>query len=147
MPGVKDAWRKLLTTWIEMEGYDHQPLYLPLEHLLDPVKGPALTERLAQELRQAGYLVVQNTSCVWYNTIKDQFDGPNHPHYHYVKYYIPALTKEQKMELINEFNDLRTIYGKNDPSLDQLLIEYIDAVQKEKRTDTPWVNQTATRML
>jgi hypothetical protein len=142
IPGVKDQWRRLLTTWKEMEGYDHKPLYLPFEHLLDSVKGPALTERLADELRAAGYVVVSNASCVWYTAVKDQLGGPNHPHYDYVQTYIPSLTQEQKVQLMDELKDIRTIYGTDDSSLDQLLTEYIDTVLKEKRTDIPWVNQT-----
>lgn len=142
MVSVRDGWRRVLTTWKDMEGYDDDPMYLPLEHLLHETKGPELTRRLADELSSAGYHVVQNTDCVWYTAVKDQLSGPNNPHYDYVKDYIPSLTKEQKDELIEEFKDVKTTYP-NDISLGKLLDEYTEVVLAEERTDIPWVNKTA----
>jgi hypothetical protein len=142
MSTVKDQWRAVLTTWKEMKGYDHTPMYLPLEHLVDPAKGPALTEQLANELRAAGYSVTTNPACAWYKAVKSKLSGQYHPHYDYVRTYIPSLTEAQKVQLVDELNDIRTMYGTGDSLLDQLLAEYIDTIQRDKRNDTPWVNRT-----
>jgi hypothetical protein len=149
---VRDSWRWTLSTWKELGGnayYDSEPFYLPYEHLLDATKGPALTEQLAVVLRNAGYHTVTNTGCVWYHAVKDKLQGGDaavttqrHPHYDYVDSYIPSLTREQKVALMDELNNIRQIYP-SDRSLDELLDEYIAMVQNERRTDIPWVNQTA----
>jgi hypothetical protein len=156
---VRDSWRWTLSTWKELGGnvyYEPEPFYLPYEHLLDAMKGPALTERLAVVLRTAGYHTVTNTGCVWYHAVKDKLLRPigndadaavtqqpqRHPHYDYADSYIPSLTREQKVALMDELNDIRQTYP-TDRSLNELLAEYIDIVQNERRTDIPWVNQTA----
>jgi hypothetical protein len=150
MTSVQDGWRRVLTTWKEMEGYDHEPFYLPYEHLLDVTKGPVLTGQLANVLKTAGYQVVTNTGCVWYQAVHDQLNSSSreqqqqrHPQYDYVDGYIPSLTREQKVALVDELNDIHTTYP-TDQALHELLIEYIDQVQREVRTDIPWVNQTAS---
>jgi hypothetical protein len=152
MTSVRGDWRRLLTTWKEMEGYDHEPFYLPYEHLLDVTKGPVLTGQLANVLKAAGYQVVTNTGCVWYQAVHDQLlnsssssrqQQQRHPQYDYVDGYIPSLTREQKVALVEELHDIQTTYP-TDQALHELLSEYMDQVQREERTDIPWVNQTAS---
>lgn len=167
---VHDSWRHLLATWKELgdgggKYYDPEPFYLPYEHLLDVTKGPALTEQLASILRTAGYNVVatNNTGCVWYHAVRkrlqqrpmttttaepgqqqqQQQQPLRHPHYDYADSYIPSLTREQKIALIDELNDIRKAYP-TDLVLNELLAEYITTVQNDPRVDTPWVNQTIT---
>lgn len=142
--GVYDGWENVTTTWHDM--YEGIALYLPLEHVVHPVQGPVLAQRLAQVLREAGFAVVadEHVSCVWYHTIGEHYyvSAKGRPMlYEFASDYVPAYTQEQKSYLVDRMESLRARYP-DDVALGEILTEYTTSIIEDPSFDKPWTNTT-----
>lgn len=72
--GAFGGWKSVVTTWKQMREYD-VALYVQYEALMDPERGPAELQRIADLLQQSGFSVApkEDVPCIWYKVIKDEY--------------------------------------------------------------------------
>lgn len=129
-------WRQVLDTWKHMSPLYEVGLYFPLEHLLDPVKGPVLVQQLADLLREAGVPTIDDSDvpCAWYQTVSPVLMKNGHAHYDFATDYLPGYTASQKRFMLNQLKNMKQEYG-TDADLTQLLGEYMGEIRQETITD------------
>jgi hypothetical protein len=137
---IRDTWfnasvagfKNTIRTWKNMSYYAIGT-YVPYEHWLDPDRGPAVIQQIADVLHEAGFSVAppQDIPCIWYHSIKDKYVAEKE----FYK-YIPGYTLEQRNYALVELERFMEEMG-DDPVLLPILREYYADIQDNTRIDIP----------
>lgn len=140
--GLRDGWLKAsvpgwintIRTWKNMSYYNIGT-YVPYEHWMDPDRGPAVIQQIADTLREAGFGVAppQDIPCIWYHSTKDKYVAEKE----FFK-YVPGYTVEQRDFALVELERFmeETV---DDPVLLLILKEYYADIQDNTRIDIPMI--------
>lgn len=126
--------RRDMIQWWKQADYYHIALYLPFEWLLSPNKGPILVQQLADVYQQAGFEVAstpQDISCIWYQVAHKEWQRQEQ-----LQEYQPGYTVEQKEYILKQYQAFLQ-ESKDDPILTQILVEYMQDVEKNTKIDRP----------
>jgi hypothetical protein len=126
------GWMNTIRTWRNMSYYTIGT-YVPYEHWLDPDRGPALFQQIADVLREAGFSVAppQDIPFIWYRSTKDKYVADQE----FFK-YVPGYTLEQRDYFLVELERFMEETA-GDPVLLPILKEYYADVQDNTRIDIP----------
>jgi hypothetical protein len=125
-----DEWTTKIRNWETMSYYTIGT-YVPYEHWLDPDRGPAVIQRIADILRQAGFSVAppQDIPCIWYHSIKDKYVAD----IEFFK-YVPGYTVEQRDYVLAKLQMFMEEMA-DESVLLPILKEYYADVQNNTRID------------
>jgi hypothetical protein len=131
------GWINTIRTWKNISYYTIGT-YVPYEHWLDPQRGPALIQQIADTLRQAGFTVAppQDIPCIWYHSTKDKYVAQKE----FFK-YVPGYTVAQRDYALAELTRFMEETA-DDPVLLPILNEYYAHVQDHTRIDIVNLTQT-----
>jgi hypothetical protein len=126
------GWMTTIRTWKNMSYYTIGT-YVPYEHWLDPDRGPAVIQQIADVLQEAGFSVAppQDIPCIWYHSTKDQYMADKQ----FFK-YVPGYTVEQRDYALAELKRFMEEMA-DDTVLLPILKEYYVDVQDNTRIDIP----------
>ncbi|CAB9500469.1 expressed unknown protein [Seminavis robusta] len=131
--GVLTGWKGVLTTWKAMKAYDIG-MYLQYEELMDPLRGPDATQRLANLLQSAGFTVApkEDLPCIWFQAIKGEYLRLKE-----FRQYEYGYTLQQRDAIVKQLEEFQKEIV-NDKPLANIVQEYIDDVRDNTRIDVPF---------
>jgi hypothetical protein len=123
-------WQNLLTSWRD-QPYEIA-LYVPYEQLTNLATGPALFQRVVQELRRVSHVRVaaeEDIDCLWYTVVKKSTRTKRAPHK-----YTPGYTADQKHQMIQMLETTLEEFA-DDPHLVEIVQGYLTDVASHTRFD------------
>jgi hypothetical protein len=132
-PKSVHEWANSIKAWKQQDKF-RIGVYAQYEKLWDPTAGPQVVQELALLFQTAGFAVptvLDDISCVWYQSMKDEYQKKKD-----FMEYIPGYTLEQKDMLLAELVDLtQTKEIAEDDKLMAILKEYQREVLEDIPTD------------
>jgi hypothetical protein len=127
-----DRWMNAIRTWNSMSYYTIGT-YVPYEHWLDPDRGPAVIQQIADTLGAAGFSVAppHDIPCIWYLSTKAKYVADKE----FFK-YVPGYTVEQREYALAKLERFMEETA-DDPVLLPILKEYHADVRDNTRIDIP----------
>merc|ERR1712007_290303 len=123
LKGLLEQWKKQLRAW---KGMSYSiGMYLPYERIMNVHTGPALLQRFATLLRDAGFTTANNDDipCVLHKSLGKQRLETFHKYgYEYTDYF-PGYTEAQHARLLHEMTDFME-ENKDDAELVEILKGY-----------------------
>ena len=125
-----DGWMDHIRNWGNMSHY-YVETYVTYEHWLDPDRGPAVIQKIADTLRGAGFSVAppEDFPCIWYHSIGDKYVFDKE----FFK-YVPGYTVEQRDSVLAKLQIFMEEMADN-PVFLPVLKEYYADIQDNTRID------------
>jgi hypothetical protein len=129
-----DGWMNAIRTWKNMSYYTIGT-YVPYEHWLDPDRGPAVIQQIADTLDSAGFSVAppHDIPCIWYLSTKAKYVADKE-----FFNYVPGYTVEQREYALAKLERFMEEMS-DDPALLPILKEYYADVRDNTRIDIPMI--------
>jgi len=142
--GMMRQWKAQVAGWKDLKNY-RAPLFVAVERLLDPTRGPAVLQSLTDLFHEAGFLVTDEADvpCIWYQSIGVKELEHHHRYGYEFERYTPGYTVEQRDAIASVLDDMIQTY-QNDTELLSILEEYRTGIMTHIRLDHEYVNQTGT---
>lgn len=119
-----EAWKNLIITWKQMQEYDIG-MYIQYEALMDPDRGPPTLQRIADQLKTAGFSVApkEDIPCIWFQAVKEEPARLRE----YLN-YIPRYTTTQRDVILDDLKKFQHEVA-DDTELVSILKEYYKAIK------------------
>ena len=129
LQSMLEGWRSSILAWTSLKNYKIG-LFLPIEDILNPQKGPILLAKLADLLRKHGYEVAdkKDMNCIWYQAVgRENIEQFNRYGYEFSD-YMPKYTQADQELLLSSLKNISDSHSQYEE-----LVTLMDSYSKDVR--------------